>query len=203
MLETKDFLQSLQYCKCTEQLSKILTFNLAPVLKDIKPAELVTLKNKCFLESWQQEKEIILKKLGLGCRELLTTKDNIYLLFYKKELLEAFLQDDCCKQLLIENGYNLTNVSLEELLMKLSERLVEECFPHEIGLFLGYPVQDVKAFIDFGGKNYCACRYWKVYTDVESSLKKFQQIDEIRRSAARLLNSRISIDKAINLLKAV
>lgn len=201
--ETKTFLQNLQYCKCTEHLSKILTFNLAPVLKNIKPAELVILKNKCFADSWQKEKIIILEKLGLSCTELLITKDSTYILFYNHKLLHIFLQDDCCQQLLLDEGYVVDNASVEILLEQLSGRLSQDCFPHEIGLFLGYPVQDVKAFITFGGKNYSACRYWKVYTDVENSLKKFQEIDDIRKSAARMLNSRMSIDKAINLLKAV
>ena len=203
MLETKTFLQNLQYCKCTEHLSKILTYNLAPVLKNVKPAELVILKNKCFAASWQTEKRAILKKLGLSCHELLVTKDSTYILFYNGDLLNAFLQDICCQQILFDKGYIVGNVSLEDLLKQLGNRLTQDCFPHEIGLFLGYPVQDVKAFIAYDGKNYCACRYWKVYTDVENSLKKFQEIDDIRKSAARLLNSTMSVDKAINLLKAV
>lgn len=203
MLETKEFLCSLQYCKCTEHLSKILTYNLAPVLKNIKPAELVILKNKCFKDSWQKEKTTILKKLGLSCKELLVTRESTYILFYHHSLLENILRDVSCQQVLFEQGYLLADTSLENLIKQLSKRLVKERFPHEIGLFLGYPIEDVKAFIAYEGKNYCACRYWKVYTDVENSLKKFQEIDDIRKSAARLLNSTISIDNAINLLKAV
>ena len=36
--------------------------------------------------------------------------------------------------------------------MKLKTR---EDFPHEIGLLLGYPLADVKAFIENEGKLYC------------------------------------------------
>lgn len=39
-------------------------------------------------------------------------------------------------------------------------------FPHEIGLFLGYPPEDVKGFIECGGRDCKACGYWKVYGDV-------------------------------------
>lgn len=40
-----------------------------------------------------------------------------------------------------------------------------ETFPHEIGLFLGYPPADVAAFIRNRGKNYAALGLWKSYVD--------------------------------------
>ncbi|MCR5154354.1 MAG: DUF3793 family protein, partial [Lachnospiraceae bacterium] len=35
----------------------------------------------------------------------------------------------------------------------------------EIGIFLGYPLEDVKGFIENKGKNYKTCGLWKVYKD--------------------------------------
>ena len=35
-------------------------------------------------------------------------------------------------------------------------------FPHELGLLLGYPVEDVLGFIRNEGRNYLYCGYWKV-----------------------------------------
>ena len=51
-------------------------------------------------------------------------------------------------------------------------------FPHEIGLFLGYPYEDVIGFIKNKGKNYTYCGYWKTYGDPEISKKKFQQFQK-------------------------
>ena len=45
----------------------------------------------------------------------------------------------------------------------------EKVFPHEIGLLLGYPLADVKAFIATKGKNCIACGDWKAYGDEETA----------------------------------
>lgn len=48
-------------------------------------------------------------------------------------------------------------------------------FPHEIGLFLGYPPEDVEGFIRFGGKN-CKCfGCWKVYGNIEAAHQCFER----------------------------
>jgi hypothetical protein len=46
-------------------------------------------------------------------------------------------------------------------------------FPHEIGLFLGYPVDDVLGFVKNKGQNYKFCGYWKVYGNVEKAKNNF------------------------------
>ena len=52
-----------------------------------------------------------------------------------------------------------------ENLDRLRIRLAESSFPHEIGLFLGYPLADVQGFIAHCGRNYRLCGCWKVYGD--------------------------------------
>ena len=39
----------------------------------------------------------------------------------------------------------------------------ESCFPHEIGIFLGYPLHDVRGFLKNNGRNFRLCGFWKVY----------------------------------------
>lgn len=58
-------------------------------------------------------------------------------------------------------------------------------YPHEIGLFLGYPVRDVQDFIKYEGKNYLVCGYWKVYHDVDKALATFDYYQRIRNYAIR------------------
>ena len=44
-------------------------------------------------------------------------------------------------------GYDTSN--LEACLERLKERIAQcEEFPHEIGMFLGYPLEDVRGFIE-------------------------------------------------------
>ena len=58
----------------------------------------------------------------------------------------------------------------------LREKLREnEDFPHEIGLFLGYPPEDVAAFICNKAEN-CKCvGCWKVYGDEIAAKKTFER----------------------------
>lgn len=52
------------------------------------------------------------------------------------------------------------------LLTQLSRRLCCSAdFPHEIGVFLGYPLGDVVGFIENRGKNFTCCGCWKSYGD--------------------------------------
>ena len=64
----------------------------------------------------------------------------------------------------------------EQSIALLSRRTKEKgTFPHEIGLFLSYPFEDVIGFIENKGKNckYCGC--WKVYSDETACKKLFQK----------------------------
>ena len=53
---------------------------------------------------------------------------------------------------------------------QLMERLYHSsCFPHEIGIVLGYPLEDVISFERFSGKQCKYCGIWKCYSDVENA----------------------------------
>ena len=66
-------------------------------------------------------------------------------------------------------------------------------FPHEIGLFLGYPAEDVYGFLKYGGKN---CKYtgcWKVYSDVDRALALFDRYRRCRSALCRRVSNGDSI----------
>ena len=54
-------------------------------------------------------------------------------------------------------------------------------FPHELGLLLGYPPDDVIGFIKNKGKNYLWIGYWKVYSDLDSALRTFERFDKAKK----------------------
>ena len=59
-------------------------------------------------------------------------------------------------------------------------------FPHEIGLFLGYPLGDVKGFIQNSGKNSKCCGSWKVYCNESETEKLFEKFQKCRLVYCRL-----------------
>ena len=56
-----------------------------------------------------------------------------------------------------------------------------EEFPHEIGLFLGYPVEDVKGFINNKAARAKCVGCWKVYGDEEKARRLFNQYRKCTR----------------------
>ena len=63
-----------------------------------------------------------------------------------------------------------------DCLRQLAARLcLEEEFPHEIGLFLGYPPDDVEGFIHYGPKHSKCVGDWRVYGNEEQAKRLFAQ----------------------------
>lgn len=75
-------------------------------------------------------------------------------------------------------GYPQT-AKLEKYLFCLKKRLCEcNGFPHEIGVFLGYPLDDVKGFILNKGRGCKCCGLWKVYCNECETRKLFDKIQK-------------------------
>ena len=56
-------------------------------------------------------------------------------------------------------------------------------FPHEIGIFLNYPLEDVRGFIEHKGQDSLFCGYWKVYHDPEKAKLTFWTYDKAKDCA--------------------
>ena len=92
--------------------------------------------------------------------------------------------------------FGYTEFQVISVLLRLSGRLQRHQlglgeFPHEIGILLGYPVDDVMGFLENQGKNYAYCGYWKVYKNVEQAKRQFAAYDQVREAAVlNVLNGR-------------
>lgn len=94
----------------------------------------------------------------------------------------AFLRQPANQAFLRRMGYT-SQADGEMLLEQLSDRLcLEQEFPHEIGVFLGYPLEDVVGFIRNGGRNYTCSGCWKAYGDPTAAQRRFE---EYRQSTVR------------------
>ena len=103
----------------------------------------------------------------------------IYL--YRAGWLRSILTEPSNRAFLARRGYQ-TDQDCLSLLRQLSRRLcLEREFPHEIGVFLGYPLEDVVGFIANRGRNYTCCGYWKAYGDPAAAQRRF---DQYRRCTA-------------------
>ncbi len=172
---------------CNEKYIKYCLINFAaPVLEKQKPAGLMTIW-KYHLDEYTKEK---LRRMDRweNVRDskievLYETKLYFLLLCYQEEMMEQELQKKIDSSVLIEYVNCLgTNEKLELLKYKLEQHYLGKAeFPHEVGLFLGYPIWDVEGFIVHKGQDYKLCGYWKVYDDVPGALLKFKKYDTIRK----------------------
>ncbi len=161
-----------------EELSLQLAMQCAPLLLGLKCANLFTV---------QRGLGGSLKALCAGSRYSVLPFDEesrrpVYYL-YQREALEEYLSLPEVSAFLREAGYQ--GLSLEEMLLKCAAAYQAYCrkqapFPHETGLFLGYPAEDVKGFIEHNGKNFLYAGYWKVYADLPKKLMIFGSYEHAR-----------------------
>lgn len=128
-----------------------------------------------------------------------TAQKSTYLL-YRPEELSNYLFTAQIKTLLIQFGCYDTNLS--DLLTTLKMRYKaytkgSQPFPHEIGLVLGYPPEDVIGFIENKGNNYLHAGYWKVYENLAEKQKLFRSYEQARESIIHLLSQGVCIQEVI------
>lgn len=113
-------------------------------------------------------------------------KEKAIVLFYRSEELEEYVSRPEVRKILRKAGYR--SLELEEMLDDLTVRMntqdrEENGFPHEIGVFLGYPARDVESFIQKGGRESLTVGYWKVYHDVSHAARTFRAFDDAKEYA--------------------
>lgn len=163
-----------------EGFEYLLGFHGAPFLTGLRPACLLS-----FQKSSYEDFEGLLASYRpcFGCKgisvfRLSERREFVLLLFYRREAMEAALGRRESRELLQELGYK-SEETLGEMLECLRARMrVRKSFPHEVGLFLGYPPADVRGFIEHGGQGFACAGYWKVYSHEEEARELFRLYSE-------------------------
>ena len=146
----------------------------SPTLAGIKTANMIT----CPYASIEEMRESVrhwnkaLSKKGLRVLPLRYAKGRGLIYIYRPSMLSEDLHDCRAREILRECGYRAGTP--EACIVQLVKRLdQQEEFPHEIGLFLGYPPEDVNGFIvnKAGHSKYSG--YWQVYGDEEKAKRTF------------------------------
>lgn len=100
---------------------------------------------------------------------------------YRREDLWRELHRKEQKEYLESLGYEVSG-DIYSVLQTLKERIGRKGeFPHEIGVFLSYPMEDIRGFIRFKGKEFKINGYWKVYGDVHKTKGLFESFSRCRK----------------------
>ena len=122
---------------------------------------------------------LTLREKGVSVTLLRYENHRALVYVYREQKLLKELRKPGVAEFLQAQGYS--SLELEALLSRLRERLqTQEEFPHEIGLFLGYPLHDVVGFIENEGRNCCCVGCWKVYDCVCEAQKLFAKFQKCR-----------------------
>ena len=134
-----------------------------------------------------------LVRKGLRVIPLRVKNGRALIYVYRPRMLLSDLTRDEASRLLSERDYNTLCIS--DCLAKLMNRLCEsDVFPHEIGLFLGYPPEDVCGFIE--SRRPCKCvGVWKVYGDAEKARKTFAKYKLCTEIYYKRFVMGVSVDK--------
>ncbi len=177
-----------------------LAFHTAPTLLGIKCASLVALPSAEL--DIEQNSEYFNKRAepkGLKSKVLCCCKSRKQVLIYNEALMEKRFADPEIRRILSDYGYP-RYFSVEQCLDRLSERIRKSSvFPHEIGIFLDYPLEDVVGFIENGGDNFKLCGAWKVYGSVENAKRTFANYNRCRKFLCNKLNEGADIYQALRI----
>ncbi|MDD4370819.1 MAG: DUF3793 family protein [Anaerostipes sp.] len=181
--DTFELLKMMDVKKIELQLS----LQCAPVLSGLKASNLFVISNQVAGDVLDLFRDTKYRICVIGQNDERTT-----FLLYREELY-TYLNLPEVKKILKEYGYKQS--SQEEILNQFSKRYMrylqgKESFPHEMGLFLEYPVEDVLGFIQHGGQNSLYTGYWKVYSDLQEKKSLFEQFNQAKERLIYLVYHR-------------
>lgn len=144
----------------------------APTLASIKTGNMFTCRFESNAEMQEYVRGLNRRLRDKGLRVLpLRYRDGKGLVYlYRPGMLSRDLGNETARRLLCDCGYDCTHTG--KCLACLYRRLREQDgFPHEIGLFLGYPPEDVEGFIECREPKCSGC--WKVYGNEDAARRTF------------------------------
>lgn len=171
---------------------ELIVRHCAPTLANLKTGSLFVCPitdRPSFFSSLRSLNELLVPK-GLRALPLRIREYSALVYLYRPSRLKKDLEDPAAIKILRDHGYSCYGKCLPKLIERV--RASEE-FPHEIGLFLGYPPEDVQGFLDHRPCKCSGC--WKVYGDENKAKKTFDLYKKCERVYCQQLAQGIDIKR--------
>ena len=169
---------------------QLLIENCSPTLAGMKPSNLISLPYPDLTQARADIREMnrIFVRKGLRAVPMNYRKGRVLLYLYRPEHLQRVLQQERVRAFLTGFGYDCDDMArcIAQLSRRIRARKSSDEFPHEIGIFLGYPLEDVEGFINHKEEGCKTIGTWKVYGDVEqaeASFRRFRRCTTIYQRA--------------------
>lgn len=171
---------------------ELIVRHCAPTLANLKTGSLFVCPitdRPSFFSSLRSLNELLVPK-GLRALPLRIREYSALVYLYRPSRLKKDLENPAAIKILQDHGYSCYGKCLPKLIERI--RASEE-FPHEIGLFLGYPPEDVQGFLDHRPCKCSGC--WKVYGDENKAKKTFDLYKKCERVYCQQLARGIDIKR--------
>ena len=180
--------------KKTMYLASYIAEYIAATIARKKPATVMTLDkiHNMLFELWDEFSKELFYANHIDHHELRRNNISRTILFYHGPRMEELLNEREIKQFLSDQGYKTD--SLENVLSLLKSRYSSfqssRMFPHEIGIFLGIPLKDVKGFMRLSSlpRAKISGKRWVIYGDLELSLEVMKEYKEAESKVRGLLS---------------
>ena len=174
----------------------------APVMFGVKPANLLVID-----KSYAKVLKSLIVSTGLRARCFDHTTDRQVWYLFDEKALGALLADPAGRSFIRDYGYDET-MTMDEILSLTARRfrsykLGQADFPHELGVLLGYPVGDVKGFIENKGQNFLCCGYWKVYDNEQQARETFKKYDLVKKIALYMVRAGVDFSHTADYMPAL
>lgn len=183
----------------TENISEeLVVFHCSPTMAGLKTGSLFNCPAKNGMAFVKRIREMNRHLIPRGVRivPLKNMGKSVLVYMYRPDRLQEDLSNSAARQILEERDYPVGE--MEKCIVELVRRLEEgEAFPHEIGLFLGYPPEDVDGFIKNGAEGAKCVGVWKVYGNVETAQHKFAQYRKCTQLYCEAFQKHRSFDRLI------
>lgn len=158
------------------QFEQLMGMCCAPTFTGLKAASLISFQKHRFanVDVLLEEYEQCFQCKGIAIASMVDNRRYRVELFYRPAALGRLLEAPAARAILKTLGYPVDDTLSEKLKYLYSRMSQSNEFPHEIGLFLGYPPGDVRGFIKHQGKNFICSGYWKVYTNEKTARELFR-----------------------------
>ncbi|MDE6600992.1 MAG: DUF3793 family protein [Lachnospiraceae bacterium] len=177
---------------------EMVIYHCSPTMAGLKTGSLFNCPAKnggAFIQSIREMNRHLIPR-GARIVPLKNMGKSVLVYMYRPDRLREDLSDSAAKQILEERDYPVGET--ERCIVELVRRLEDgEMFPHEIGLFLGYPPEDVDGFIKNGAAGAKCVGIWKVYGNVETAQRKFAQYRKCTQQYCEAFQRHRSFDRLI------
>jgi hypothetical protein len=161
-----------------------LGWTAGPVIAGLKPAALIRLPRSLVGDVWDKGGAELCRTLNLSILTLREGVTGALTLLYRQKILARRISAGARSRYLCALGYP-GGSDLEGYLSFLKKRFEEPAFPHEVGVFLGYPLADVINFSRGKPSPYSCRGYWQVYGRPEKAERTFAYMDAARLNLVR------------------